>query len=115
MNSNPSSAGAEAGAQAASMTVLRLPREVAGVFREWLEERFPDRAARVMSRVRELHGGRDYDPEWGTRMTGQGEWARLLAARFDLAKRRLGFAPLPPLRTDLFRVLKGPDPQLSLF
>ena len=108
-------AGAEAGARAASMIVLRLPREVAGLFRDWLEERFPDRAARVMGRVRELHGGRDYDPEWGTRMTGQGEWARLLSARFELANRRLGFAPLPPLRTDLFRVPKAPDPQLSLF
>jgi DNA repair photolyase len=54
-------AGAEAGARAASSIVLRLPREVAGLFREWLLERFPDRAARVMGRVRELHGGRDYD------------------------------------------------------
>jgi DNA repair photolyase len=108
-------AGAEAGAKAASMIVLRLPREVAGLFRDWLEERFPDRAARVMGRVRELHGGRDYDPDWGTRMTGQGEWARLLSARFDLATRRLGLAPLPPLRTDLFRVPKTPDAQLSLF
>jgi DNA repair photolyase len=108
-------AGAEAGARAASMIVLRLPREVAGLFRGWLEERFPDRAARVIGRVRELHGGRDYDPEWGTRMTGQGEWARLLSARFDLAKRRHGFGPLPPLRMDLFRVPQDPDPQLSLF
>ena len=108
-------AGAEAGARAASMIVLRLPREVAGLFRDWLEERFPDRAARVMGRVRELHGGRDYDPEWGTRMTGQGEWARLLSARFDLARRKHGFEPLPPLRTDLFRVPKAPDAQLSLF
>jgi DNA repair photolyase len=108
-------AGAEAGARAASMIVLRLPREVAGLFRDWLEENFPDRAARVMGRVRELHGGRDYDPEWGRRMTGQGEWARLLAARFGLAERRHGFAALPPLRTDLFRVPRDPDPQLSLF
>ncbi|CAA9434022.1 MAG: Radical SAM domain protein [uncultured Rubellimicrobium sp.] len=109
-------AGAEAGAQAASMIVLRLPREVAGLFREWLEERFPDRAVRVMSRVRELHGGRDYDPDWGTRMTGQGEWARLMSARFRVATRRLGLdGPLGHLRTDLFQVPKDPDPQLSLF
>ena len=108
-------AAAEAGARAASMIVLRLPREVAGLFREWLAERFPARAARVMGRVRELHGGRDYDPEWSRRMTGQGEWARLLAARFDLACRRLGLArSLPPLRTDLFRVPRDPDPQLAL-
>jgi DNA repair photolyase len=107
--------GRAAGAQAASMIVLRLPREVAGLFREWLEERFPDRAARVMGRVRELHGGRDYDPDWGTRMTGQGEWARLLLSRFDIARRRLGLGRLPELRRDLFRVPRDPDPQLSLF
>jgi hypothetical protein len=68
-----------------------------------------------MGRVRELHGGQDYDPAWGTRMSGQGEWARLLQARFDLARRRLGYGRLPPLRTDLFRVPRDPDPQLSLF
>jgi DNA repair photolyase len=109
-------AGAEAGARAASMVVLRLPLEVSPLFRDWLAERFPDRAARVMGRVRELHGGRDYDPEWGTRMTGQGEWARLLQARFRNAKRRLGLdKPLPPLRCDLFAVPREPDRQLSLF
>jgi DNA repair photolyase len=109
-------AGAQSGARAASSIVLRLPREVAGLFREWLEERFPDRAARVMGRVRDLHGGRDYDPDWGTRMTGQGEWARLLQARFAVATRRLGLdADLPPLRCDLFRVPKAPERQLSLW
>jgi DNA repair photolyase len=109
-------AGRDAGATGASAIVLRLPREVAGLFRDWLEERFPDRAARVMGRVRELHGGRDYDPEWGRRMTGQGEWARLLKARFDLAVRRLGLdAPRPELRTDLFRAPRRPEAQLSLF
>lgn len=107
---------AAAGAQAASAIVLRLPREVAGLFRDWLEERFPDRAARIMNRVKELHGGLDYDSDWGTRMSGQGEWARLLSARFKVATRRLGLdRPLPPLRTDLFRVPSAPDPQLSLF
>lgn len=108
-------AAAGAGARAASMIVLRLPREVAGLFREWLEERFPDRAARVMGRVRELHGGRDYDANWGARMTGQGEWARLLEARFNLARKRLGLVGLPPLRADLFQIPGAPDPQLSLF
>jgi len=108
-------AGAESGARAASMIVLRLPREVAGLFRDWLQERFPDRAARVMGRVRELHGGQDYDPEWSRRMTGQGEWARLLAQRFELARRRLGLGELVPLRRDLFRVPREPDSQLSLF
>jgi DNA repair photolyase len=65
-------AGREAGAVAASWIMLRLPLEVAPLFREWLDRQFPDRAARVMGRVRELHGGRDYDPEWGKRMTGEG-------------------------------------------
>lgn len=108
-------AGAEAGATAASMTVLRLPLEVAPLFRDWLEERVPLRAARVMARVRELHGGRDYDPAWGTRMTGQGEWARLLRQRFVLARRRLGLdRPAPPLRTDLFARPPRPGDQLRL-
>ncbi|TNC50477.1 PA0069 family radical SAM protein [Rubellimicrobium rubrum] len=109
------SAAREAGAHAASMIVLRLPREVSPLFRQWVVERFPDRATRILNRVRDLHGGRDYDPEWNTRMTGQGTWAQLLAARFELARKRLGFLPLPPLQTDLFTVPKPPDCQLSLF
>jgi DNA repair photolyase len=110
------SAGRAAGAVAASMIPLRLPREVADLFREWLAEHFPDRAARVMNRVREMHGGRDYDPEFGKRMTGQGEWARLLKARFDLSCTRLGLAKqLPDLRTDLFSVPSRKGDQLSLF
>jgi DNA repair photolyase len=109
-------AGRAAGAVAARTIPLRLPREVAGLFRDWLADHVPDRATRVMGRVRELHGGRDYDPEFGRRMTGQGEWARLLKARFDLACRRLGLAPeLAPLRTDLFRVPPRPGDQLALF
>jgi DNA repair photolyase len=107
-------AAAAAGAVAASSIVLRLPREVAGLFRDWVEETFPDRAARIMGRVRELHGGQDYDPAFGTRMTGQGEWARLLRQRFDLATRRLGLdRRLPPLRTDLFAPPPRAGDQLS--
>ncbi len=109
-------AGRAAGAVAASTIPLRLPREVADLFCEWLAEHFPDRAARVMNRVREMHGGRNYDPEWGKRMTGQGEWARLLKARFDLACTRLGLAKaLPDLRTDLFEVPPRKGDQLTLF
>ncbi|MCF7700647.1 PA0069 family radical SAM protein [Loktanella sp. M215] len=108
-------AAAEAGAVAASSIVLRLPREVAGLFRDWVAETYPDRAARIMGRVRELHGGMDYDPAFGTRMTGQGEWARLLRQRFDLAARRLGLdRRLPPLRTDLFAAPPRAGDQLSL-
>jgi len=108
-------AAAAAGARAASSITLRLPREVAGLFRDWVAAQFPDRAARIMGRVRELHGGKDYDPEFGVRMTGQGEWARLMQARFALACRRLGLTQhLPPLRCDLFAV-PGRARQLSLF
>ena len=109
-------AGRAAGAVAARTIPLRLPREVAGLFRDWLADHVPDRAARVMGRVRDMHGGRDYDPAFGRRMTGQGVWARLLKARFDLACARLGLAhELAPLRTDLFRVPLRAGDQLSLF
>jgi DNA repair photolyase len=108
--------GAEAGAAAASWIMLRLPLEVAPLFREWLEAHFPDRAKRVMGRVRDLHGGRDYDPEWGKRMTGEGPFADLVAHRFAIATRRLGLAEeLPPLRTDLFRPPPRAGDQLELF
>ena len=109
-------AGADAGAVAASWIMLRLPREVAELFREWLETNVPDRAQRVMGRVRSLHGGRDYDPEWGKRLTGEGAFADLVRHRFAIATRRLGLArTLPPLRTDLFRLPEKPGDQLSLF
>jgi DNA repair photolyase len=109
-------AGREAGAVAASWIMLRLPGEVAELFREWLARHFPDRAARVMGRVRALHGGRDYDPDWGKRMTGEGPFADLMRHRFAVAVRRLGLATdLPPLRTDLFRVPPRAGDQLSLF
>ena len=109
-------AAKDAGAVAASWIMLRLPLEVAPLFREWLERHFPDRAARVMGRVRELHGGRDYDPEWGRRMTGQGAFADLMRHRFAVAVKRLGLVTdLPPLRTDLFRLPPRAGDQLELF
>jgi len=109
-------AGARAGARAAGYIVLRLPLEVAGLFRDWVEAEFPDRAARIMGRVREVHGGQEYDPHWGRRMTGQGKWAELLSQRFDLARRRHGLArDLPGLRCDLFAVPARVGDQLSLF
>ena len=109
-------AGRDAGATFANSIPLRLPLEVADLFRGWLEATFPDRAARVMGRVRELHGGRDYDPAFGTRMTGQGLWADLIRKRADLARRRLGLdSGLPPLRTDLFQPPPRAGDQLVLF
>ena len=109
-------ASKEAGAVAASSIVLRLPREVATLFRDWLAEHYPDRAARVMGRVRELHGGKDYDPEFGKRMVGQGQWASMIQQRFRLATRKLGLdRSLPPLRTDLFGKPPAAGDQLSFF
>lgn len=109
-------AGAEAGAVAASYITLRLPLEVAPLFRDWLAEHYPGKADRVMARVREFQGGQDYLPKWGTRMRGQGRHAELLRSRFKIALRRYGLGDdLPPLRTDLFRVPPKPGDQLSLF
>ncbi|MCP3971237.1 MAG: PA0069 family radical SAM protein [Rhodobacteraceae bacterium] len=108
-------AARNAGAVAASYIMLRLPLEVAGLFRDWLAEHCPDRAARVMARVRDTHGGRDYGPEWGRRMTGEGAYAELVAQRFKVSTARLGLArELPPLRRDLFAVPPRPGDQLSL-
>ncbi len=80
----------DAGARRAFYTVLRLPWEVAPLFQEWLTAHYPDRAERVMARVREMRGGRDYDAHFGARMQGRGTWARLLHQRFARACARLG-------------------------
>jgi DNA repair photolyase len=108
--------GAEAGAVGAYFTLLRLPLEIKDLFREWLAAERPDRAARVMSLVRQTHGGKDYDPEWGKRMRGQGPIAELVAKRFRLAASRLGLnQPRPPMNLDLFRVPPKTGDQMSLF
>lgn len=109
-------AAQEAGAVAASWIMLRLPLEVSPLFQDWLGAHAPDRAAKVMSRVREVHGGRDYDPAWGKRMRGEGAWSDLIKRRFDLATNRLGMnGQMPPLRCDLFNPPARPGDQLSLF
>ncbi len=81
----------DAGARRAFYQVLRLPWEVAPMFRQWLELHYPDRAARVMARVQDLHGGKDYQADFGARMKGRGIWSDLLRQRFDKACRRLGY------------------------
>ncbi|VXC30160.1 Radical SAM protein [Burkholderia sp. 8Y] len=81
---------AEAGATTASYIVLRLPWEVAPLFKDWLAAHFPDRADRVMSRVRDMRGGKDYDSDFATRMKGEGLWADMLKQRFRQATKRLG-------------------------
>jgi DNA repair photolyase len=109
-------AARDAGAAAAAYVALRLPREVAQLFRDWLEEARPERAAKVMNQVREMHGGRDYDPAWGKRMKGEGVRAELIGRRFAAARARLGLdGELPKLRRDLFAVPAADDAQLALF
>ena len=83
-------AAANAGATSAFSVVLRLPWEVNPIFQDWLQQHFPQRAARVMARVREMRGGHDYDAAFGSRMTGEGVWAQLLAQRVRKAAARHG-------------------------
>jgi DNA repair photolyase len=106
-------AAAKAGARGAFFLPVRLPYEVAPLFRAWLEEHFPDRAAKVMNTIRALRGGRDNDPNWFSRMRGQGPWAELLRIRFDIAVRKHGLnRDKGSLRSDLFQPPQGP--QLTL-
>ena len=109
-------AAAEAGVKEAGYTLLRLPLEIKDLFREWLESEQPGRARHVMSIIRSMRGGRDYDAQWGTRMTGSGPYADLIAQRFALATRKLG---LNRERTQLtcakFRRPKRAGDQLPLF
>lgn len=108
--------GRDSGARSASWIMLRLPREVSPLMQEWLARHFPDRAARIMARLREMHGGKDYDSDWHKRMRGEGPYAEIIAQRFDLAAKRLGLATLsPPMRCDLFRAPKAVSAQLDLF
>ncbi|MEX0328711.1 MAG: PA0069 family radical SAM protein [Ruegeria sp.] len=109
-------AGKAAGADAASWIMLRLPREVSALWQEWLAEHMPDRADKVMARLREMHGGKDYDPRWGHRMRGEGEYAGVIAQRFKAACKRLGLnIRSEPLRCDLFEVPPQPGEQMTLF
>jgi DNA repair photolyase len=80
----------EAGARSAFSIVIRLPWEVNPLFQQWLQQHFPDRAARVMARIREMRGGADNNSQFGERMTGSGVWAQLLRQRFHKASARLG-------------------------
>jgi DNA repair photolyase len=102
-----------AGATRASYAIVRLPGEVASLFREWLDEHLPQRAEHVMSLVQQMRGGRDNDPRFGVRMRGEGVFADLIARRFKVATRRLGYAGGDfELRLDLFR---PPTAQGALF
>lgn len=109
-------AAAAQGVTGATMILLRLPGEVRNVFREWLLRHYPDKVSHVLNLVRDTRGGRDNDPRFHTRRTGQGPYAEMLKQRFEKACRRYGLNNgLPQLRTDLFTPLKKDEPQLSLF
>ncbi len=110
-------AAATHGATSASWTMLRLPREVATLFRAWLDVHFPLRAAHVMSIVQEVRGGRDNDSRFGARMRGTGRFADLIAARFALAARRAGLDRRrdAPMDTSRFRPPRANAAQGELF
>ncbi len=105
----------EAGARSAFYHVLRLPWEVSPLFRQWLELHYPQRAARVMARIQEMRGGRDYDSDFASRMKGSGVWAELIGQRFLRASLRLGFNHVRfEFDTQAFR-RPSLDGQVSLF
>ena len=108
-------ASREAGARSASYVLLRLPNELKQVWREWLELHYPDRAAHVMSLMQQMHGGKDYDSSFGTRMSGQGPFADLIRQRFDKAYKRLGFERLPELDESQFVAPRKASLQGQLF
>ena len=113
---------AEAGASSASYIVLRLPWEVAPLFKDWLAAHFPDRSERVMNRVRDMRGGKDYDASFAKRMKGEGPWADLLKQRFRQAARRLGLNERRHGILDMSQFMRAQpprsardDPQMTLF
>ncbi|MBG1233109.1 PA0069 family radical SAM protein [Aestuariivirga litoralis] len=108
-------AARNAGVKEAGYTMLRLPLEVKEVFKDWLEKDYPDRAAKVMSLVRSVRGGKENDPNFGTRMGGQGPYAWAIGRRFQLASERLGLnTARVKLRTDLFTKPPQKGEQMSL-
>jgi DNA repair photolyase len=110
-------AAKEAGASSAGYVLLRLPHEVKILFREWLAEHYPDRAKHVMSLINQTRGGKDYDAEFGQRMSGTGPFAELLRMRFELARRKCGFDDAHDrheLNTHLFRPPGPAQAQMTL-
>ncbi|MFT4181686.1 MAG: PA0069 family radical SAM protein [Rhizobium sp.] len=108
-------AGKAAGAMEASYVILRLPLEVSPLFRDWLLQNYPDRYRHVMSLIRSMRGGKDYDAEFGKRMKGAGPYAWQISRRFEMATRRLELTRRNiALRDDLFVPPDGSGVQLSL-
>ena len=107
---------AAAGASSAGYVLLRLPREVNPLFQNWLSNHEPGRATHVMSLVRQMRGGRDYDSTFGSRMRGEGPLADLLEKRFALARKRFGLdRKTASLDCSLFTPPVVATPQLNLF
>ena len=108
-------AATEMGARSAGYVLLRLPLEIKDLFREWLEGNVPDRAKHVMSLVRQMRGGKDYDSQWTTRMRGTGPYAEMLAKRFHMAVKRFGLnQPHSPLDITKFKRPPRAGEQLAL-
>ena len=108
-------AAAAMGAGQAGYVLLRLPLEVAPVFKEWLLRHYPERYRHVMGLVRSMRGGKDYDSDWGKRMSGTGPYAWQIARRMEIARTRLGLSARgKPLRTDLFLKPRPAAEQLTL-
>jgi DNA repair photolyase len=109
-------AAKDAGARSVGYVLLRLPLEIKDLFREWLETNRPDSAKHVMSLIRQMRGGKDYDAQWHTRMRGTGPYAEMIARRFHMAVKRLGLnTDSKPLRNSLFRPPPRRGDQLALF
>lgn len=108
-------AARDAGACDAGYVLLRLPHEVKGLFRDWLQAHRPLAADHVMNRLRDCRGGRDYDARFGSRMRGEGIFAELIAQRFRKTRRALGFAGLPVLDSGAFSAPRVDKRQLDLF
>ena len=105
-----------AGAREAGYVLLRLPLEVSAVFKDWLMRHYPDSYRHVLSLVRSMRDGKDYDSQWGKRLRGAGPYAWQIGRRFEIAAKRLGYSSeRTRLRTDLFVPPGSQDPQLSLF
>ncbi|CDX45891.1 conserved hypothetical protein [Mesorhizobium plurifarium] len=104
-----------AGAREAGYVILRLPLEVAPIFKDWLLRHYPDRYRHVMSLIRSMRDGKDYDSEWGKRMKGAGPYAWQIGRRFEIAAKRLGLnIERRQLRTDQFVAGSGAGEQLML-
>lgn len=108
-------AASSAGAREVGYVLLRLPLEVSPLFKDWLLRHYPDRYRHVMSLLRSMRDGRDYDAEWGRRMKGTGPYAFQIKRRFEMAAARLGLnLERTKLRTDLFTPPNGKGVQLAL-